>query len=116
MRVIVIFEPTMSEPTTDSSSTALFNLATSLGNPRLEFPKFKKTLIQHLSNLFKSHDPLGLTGYVLPETSWLRLNLNVPMTRPENERPDDLPANLTNIQTSIYAEYMKEYISQFLIV
>ena len=87
----------MAEPTIDSSSTALFNLATSLVNPRLEFPKFNKTLIQHSSNIFKSHDPLGLAGYVLPESSWLRLNLNVPTPRPLNDRPDDLPANSTNV-------------------
>ena len=99
----------MTEPTIDSSSTALFNLAFSLGNPRLEFPKYKKTLIQHSSNGFKSHHSLGLAGYFLPESSWLRLNLNVPTPRPENDRPDDLPANPTNGQTSIYAQDMKEY-------
>ena len=87
----------MTELTTDLSSTALFNLATSLSNPKLKFPKFKKSLIQHSSNLFKSHDPLDLAP------------------RSENDRPDDLPAIPTNVQMSIYAQDMKEYISVLMI-
>ena len=48
-----------------------------------------------------------MTPSVLLATCFL--NLNVPTPRPENGRPDDLPAKPTNVQTSIYAQEMKEY-------
>ena len=52
----------------------LFNLRTAPGNPRLNFTKFKKSLIQVSVNTAQYHDPTGLSGYFLPSGPWSAVN------------------------------------------
>ena len=78
----------MIEP--DSASVAksiFFSLRTAPGNPRLNFTKYRKSLIQVSVNTSQYHDPFGLAGYVLPAVPWLTLNAGIAALRPTNDRP-----------------------------
>ena len=52
----------------------LFNLKTLLGNPGLNFSKFKESLIQYTTSTAQYHHEQGLFGYFLPDFTWLALN------------------------------------------
>ena len=82
------------------SASILFNLRSSLGNPRHNFGKYKKLLIQYSVNLAKYHDRFGLAGHLLPDATWLALNAGVPTPRPENIRPI-LPGGANALALSI---------------
>ena len=69
------------------AKSILFNLRTAPCNPRLNFPKYRKSLIQVSVNTAQYRDPLGLAGYVLPTGLWLTLNAGAATPRLTNDRP-----------------------------
>ena len=87
--------------------TKLFNLRSALGNPRLNFLKFKKSLIQVSFNTAQHHDPTGLSGYFLPDGPWNAVQGGIPTPRPTNDRP--ILAGATAVAQSIYKAEFKEF-------
>ena len=78
----------MIEPDSEPAPVlVLFSLRSSLGNPRLDSTKFKKSLIQYTVNTAQYFHQFGVSGLVLPDGPWTALNLGVPTPRPEIIRP-----------------------------
>ena len=98
----------MIEPDPASAAPSkLFNLRSALGNPRLNFPKFKKSLIQVSFNTAQYHDTTGLSGYFLPDGPWLAVQGGIATPRPTNERP--ILAGATAAAQAIYKAEFKEF-------
>ena len=98
----------MIEPDLASSKSILFNLRTAPGNPRLNFPKYRKSLIQVSVNTAQYHDQFGLDGYVLPAGPWQTLHGGIAAPRPTNIQPLFV-ANATAAATATYNNDFKEF-------
>ena len=99
----------MTEPDPDPVPVSvLFSLRSSLGNPRLDAAKFKKSLTQLAVNTAQYFHPFGVSGLVLPDDTWLALNLGVPTPRPVIIRPIFNPGAAAAAMAT-YNNDLKEY-------
>ena len=99
----------MTEPdTVPTAESTLFNLRTAPGNPRLNFPKYRKSLIQVSVNKGQYHHQLGLSGDVLPNGPWTAVNGGVVTPRPTNIRPI-FNAGAPAAAMAIYNQDLKDY-------